>query len=121
MCMGYLLVAHWGPSCQKQGGGEGVFYVHVPLVRLGHFRAKLFCYWLCLLSSLSSLECFLLTWHPVGDVPVTCLRGGFSPSQGGWSDLSWPVGHSESYVQACFCEYGQIYNAHHTSKFFSSA
>ena len=46
-------------------------------------RAKLFCYWLCLLCSLSSLECFVLTWHPAGDVPVTCLRGGFSPSQGG--------------------------------------
>ena len=28
------------------------------------------------------LECFVLTWHPAGDVPVTCLRGGFSPSQG---------------------------------------
>ena len=81
--MGYLLVACWGSSCQKQGGGEGVCYVHLSVVRLGHLRAKLFCYWLCLLSSLSSLECFVLTWHPAGDVPVTCLRGGFSPSQGG--------------------------------------
>ena len=24
----------------------------------------------------------MLTWHPAGDVPVTCLRGRFSPSQG---------------------------------------
>ena len=81
--MGYLLVASWGPSYQKQGRGEGVFYVHLPVVRLGLLRAKLFCYWLCLLSSLSSLECFVLTLHPAGDVPVACLRGGFSPSQGG--------------------------------------
>ena len=81
--MGYQLVARWGPSCQKQGGGKGVCYVHIPVVRLGLLRAKLFCYWLCLLCSLSSLECFVLTWHPAGDVPVTCLRGGFSPSQGG--------------------------------------
>ena len=81
--MGYLLVARWGPSCQKQERREGVFYVHLPVVRLGHLRVKSFCYWLCLLSSLSSLECFVLTWHPTGDVPVTCLRRGFSPSQGG--------------------------------------
>ena len=74
--------------------GEGVCYVHLPVVRLGLLRATLFCYWLCLLSSLSSLECFVLTWHPAGDVPVRCLRGEFSPSQGGWSDFSWPVGHS---------------------------
>ena len=72
-----------GAQLSKAGGGEGVCYVHLPVVRLGHFRAKLFCYWLCLLSSLSSLECFVLTWHPAGDVPVTCLHGGFSPSQGG--------------------------------------
>ena len=25
----------------------------------------------------------MLTWHSAGHVPVTCLRGGFSPSQGG--------------------------------------
>ena len=50
-----------GASCQKQGGGEGVFYVQLPVVRLGLLRAKLFRYWLCLLSSLSSLECFVLT------------------------------------------------------------
>ena len=35
-----------------------------------------------ILSSLSLLECFVLTWHPADDVPVTCLREGFSPSQG---------------------------------------
>ena len=35
------------------------------------------------MSSLSLLECVVLTWHPAGDVPVTCLCGGFSPSQGG--------------------------------------
>ena len=40
----------------------------------------------------------------VGDFLLA--RGGGGE---GWSDFSWPVGHSESYVQACFCEYGQIY------------
>ena len=29
------------------------------------------------------LECSVLTWPPAGEVPVTCLRGGFSSSQGG--------------------------------------
>ena len=29
------------------------------------------------------LECSVLTWAPAGEVPVTCLREGFSPSQGG--------------------------------------
>ena len=29
------------------------------------------------------LECSVLTWAPAGEVPVTCLRGGFSPRQGG--------------------------------------
>ena len=33
--------------------------------------------------SLSLLECSVLTWHPAGEVPVTCLRGRYSPSQGG--------------------------------------
>ena len=61
------------------------------------------------------LECSVLTWPPAGEVPVTCLRGGFSPSQGVvrtllatgtvlestagmflriWSDIeaNWPLG-----------------------------
>ena len=25
----------------------------------------------------------MLTWHPAGDVPATCSRGGYSPSWGG--------------------------------------
>ena len=29
------------------------------------------------------LEYSVLTWAPAGEVPVTCLRGGFSSSQGG--------------------------------------
>ena len=29
------------------------------------------------------LEYFVLTWPPAGEIPVTCLRGGYSPSQGG--------------------------------------
>ena len=29
-----------GASCQKQGGGAGVLYVHTHLVRLGHLSAK---------------------------------------------------------------------------------
>ena len=28
------------------------------------------------------LVCSVLTWSPAGEVSVTCLRGGFSPSQG---------------------------------------
>ena len=36
---------------------------------------------------LSLLECSVLTWHPAGDIHVTCMReveggGGYSPSQG---------------------------------------
>ena len=38
---------------------------------------------MCLLSCLSLLECFVFTWHPAGDVPLTCLHRGFSPSQEG--------------------------------------
>ena len=29
-------------------------------------------------------------------------NGGYSASQGGWSDLSWPLGHTKSQLQACF-------------------
>ena len=72
-----------GGSCQKQGAGEGVLYAHLPLVRLVNFSAKQFCYWLCLLSCLGLLECSVLTWPSAGDVPVTCWRGGYCPSQGG--------------------------------------
>ena len=28
----------------------------------------------------------MFTWPPAGEVPVTCLRGGYSPSQGGGQD-----------------------------------
>ena len=37
----------------------------------------------CLLSCLGLFECSVLTWPPPGEVPVTCLRGGYSPNQGG--------------------------------------
>ena len=46
------------------------------------------------------LECHVLTWPSVGDVPVTCLRGGYSPSQGDgqntpghWNCLRVNCGH----------------------------
>ena len=42
----------------------------------------------------------VLTWLPAGDVPVTCLRGGYSPSQwdgqntpGHWDCLRVNCGH----------------------------
>ena len=61
-----------GASCQKQEEGEGFLHGHPPLRETQ-----------CLLSCLGLLECSVLTWPPAGEVPVTCLRGGFSPSQGG--------------------------------------
>ena len=54
---------------------------------------------------------FCVDMAPCWRFPCHVLGGGFSPSQGGWSDFSWPVGHSDSYVQACSCEYGQILRA----------
>ena len=53
-----------------------------------------------LLSCLGLLECSVLTWPPAGEVPVTCLRGVYSPSQGGgqntpghWDCLRVNCGH----------------------------
>ena len=31
---------------------------------------------------LSLLECSVLTWHPAGDVSITCMSQGHSSSQG---------------------------------------
>ena len=31
---------------------------------------------------LSLLECSVLTWHPAGDVPVTCMGGGILLARG---------------------------------------
>ena len=55
-------------------------------------------------------ECSVLTWPPAGEVPVTCLRGGYSPSQGGCSEHSWPLGLSWTRLRVWFCECGQIFN-----------
>ena len=85
---------------RKQGEGEGVLHGHLPSVRLVNLSAKYVCYWLRLLSCLGLLEFSVLTWPPAGEVPVTCLRGGYSPSQRGgqntpgyWDCLRVNCGH----------------------------
>ena len=55
-----------------------------------------------MLSCLGLLECSVLAWSPALDVPVTCWRGGYSPSQEGgcgqntsghWDSLRVNCGH----------------------------
>ena len=33
-------------------------------------------------SCFNLFECFVLTWHPAGEVHATCMRGAHAPSQG---------------------------------------
>ena len=50
----------------------------------------------------------MLTWHPAGEVPVMCMRGGYSPSQGGgqvtpghWDCLRDNCGHVSANTVRC--------------------
>ena len=68
-----------GASCQNRGGGEfeGVLYVHLHLGRPGHL-SELEWTWIWV----HFLECAVLTCNPASEIPVTCLRGRYSASQG---------------------------------------
>ena len=76
-----------GASCQKQRGGEGVFYWHSQLARTWVFSVKLAWCWLCLWVFYSVVwPCLrLLCWHGTlleWPMPRACVIGQ-SPSQGG--------------------------------------
>lgn len=60
------------------------------------------------LSCFSLLECSLLTWPPARDTPVTCLRGGDSPSHRMVRTLLATGTVLESTADM-LCEYSQIY------------